>query len=132
MGEIYKIGDIAKAAQVNIQTVRYYEHLGILKPISRMSSGYRLYDETSIERLKFIKKAQELGFTLGEIEELLKLSVSNLNQCDVVKKKTFEKVKSIEEKIKILTKIKKILEGLIECCEHRTKTAECPILKSLK
>ncbi|MBI2026674.1 MAG: MerR family DNA-binding protein [Deltaproteobacteria bacterium] len=115
-----------------ILKILYYEHLDLLKPQGRKLSGYRLYDIHAIERLKFIKKAQALGFTLSEIKALLQLNVSYSNECNSVRKKAMDKIFEIEEKVKLLNKMKKTLKELVHCCETRKKTAECPILNSLK
>ena len=132
MDRVFKIGQVAQAAEVNIQTVRYYEQLDLLKPRGRKLSGYRLYDMHAILRLKFIKKAQALGFTLSEIKALLPLNVSHSNECDSVRKKATDKISEIEDKIKLLNNMKKTLKELVQCCEKKRKTEKCPILKSLK
>lgn len=128
----FKIGDVAKAAHVNVQTVRYYEHLGILMPVSRRLSGYRQYDQKSIERLVFIKKSQALGFRLSEISTLLNLRISKAHQCDSVREKASTKIREVEDKILLLTNIKNTLKELVDHCENRRNTEACPILKSLK
>ncbi|MBI2608352.1 MAG: MerR family DNA-binding protein [Deltaproteobacteria bacterium] len=132
MERVFKIGQVAKVAQVNIQTVRYYEKLNLLKPQGRKLSGYRLYDMHAILQLRFIKKAQALGFTLSEIKALLELSVSHSNECNSVRKKATDKISEIEDKIKLLNNMKKTLKELVHCCEKKKKTEKCPILKSLK
>ena len=132
MARVFKIGEVAKTAEVNIQTVRYYEQLDLLKPRGRKLSGYRLYDMHAIERLKFIKKAQALGFTLSEIKALLQLNVSHSNECNSVRKKAVDKISEVEDKIKLLNNLKKTLKELVHCCEKKKKTEKCPILKSLK
>jgi len=81
METIYTIGQAAKVTGVNIQTLRYYERRRLLSPISRKASGYRVYDEESLKRLRFIKNAQELGFSLKEISSLLDLKVSSKARC---------------------------------------------------
>lgn len=80
------IGQLAKAVGVNIQTVRYYERLRLLGPSARRPSGYRIYGGDEERRLRFIKNAQALGFTLQEIAELLKLSVTSTARCDDVQR----------------------------------------------
>ena len=127
-----KIGEVAKAASINIQTIRYYEKLGLIKPSSRRTSGYREYTDQAVTQLTFIKKAQELGFTLGDISELLKLRVSSTARCGDVKTKTEIKLADIKRKISSLQKMKRALEDLVHCCEEEKKTDECPILNSLR
>ncbi len=77
-----KIGEIAKAAGVNVQTLHYYERVGILKPTSRLDSGYRDYNSSAIRIIRFIKHAQELGFSLDDIQGLLGLSVDKKSKCE--------------------------------------------------
>ncbi|OGH56457.1 MAG: hypothetical protein A3G34_12370 [Candidatus Lindowbacteria bacterium RIFCSPLOWO2_12_FULL_62_27] len=125
-----KIGEVAKEAGVNIQTVRYYERRGILIPAERMESGYRLYTPEAVRKLRFIKNAQTLGFTLAEMSALLKLRVSNSN-CDEVLKKAGEKLRQVEDKISTLNALRGTLERLIRDCRCRRKTDPCPVLRSL-
>ena len=124
------VGDIAKKAGVNMQTVKYYERRGLLLPVHRKDSGYRVYDEESIRRLKFIKQAQELGFSLKEIEELLKLrSSSSANKCAKVLGKAEAKLREVEEKATRLSKMGKVLQKLITDCRQRKTSDSCPILE---
>src|SRR5258708_29879077 len=90
------VGEIAKKAGVNLQTVKYYERRRLLLPVHRKDSGYRIYDEESVRRLKFIKQAQELGFSLREVEQLLELrSSSSANKCLKIVKKAEAKLKEV-------------------------------------
>ena len=82
-----RIGALAAAAGVNVPTVRYYERRGIIPPPPRTSSGYRQYDPAVLDRIRFIKRAQELGFTLEEISDLLALRVHDSRACSVVEKR---------------------------------------------
>jgi len=95
----YTVGQLAKAANVNIQTVRFYDRQGILKPASRTEAGYRIYDKEGVKRLNFIIQAKELGFSLKEIKEFLALRVRSVKSCDRVRKKTTEKLQDIQNKI---------------------------------
>ncbi len=124
------VGEIAKKAGVNLQTVKYYERRRLLLPVHRKDSGYRVYDEESVQRLKFIKQAQELGFSLREIEQLLELrSSSSANKCSKVVKKAEVKLKEVGEKMKHLSRMEKVLQKLIADCRQRKKSDFCPILK---
>ena len=131
-----KIGELAKAANVNIQTIRYYERRGLLHPAKRKGSGttgigYRIYDEDAVRRLKFILHAKELGFTLKEIEELLDLRVSGTARCGDIRKRSEKKIDEIDKKIKGLKSIQEILEGLIRVCKSGQPTEKCPILRAI-
>ena len=126
------IGQLAKAVMVNVQTVRYYERLHLLGPASRASSGYRLYGPEEERRLRFIKNAQALGFTLREIAELLNLRVSSRARCGDVQRKAKEKLKCVEAKARDSQALARALERLIRSCLAGQPTDHCPILKSLE
>lgn len=125
------IGELAFRAGVNVQTVRYYERRGLLREPKRTSSGYRHYPAESLERLQFIKRAQELGFTLEEIGELLDLRVEDPASCSVVAERTRSKLADVRRKIRELQRMETALKDLGSACLTRTPTAECPILESL-
>lgn len=126
------IGKVAKRAGVNIQTVRYYERRGILSPDGRRDSGYRLYADDAIRKIRFIKNAQELGFTLKEIDRLLRLSVGKAARCEDVRKKAEKHLKDVQGKVEHLKSIEKILGELIRTCLKKGRTDPCPILRSLE
>jgi len=128
----YTVGQLAKTANVNIQTVRFYDRQGILKPASRTESGYRIYDKEGVKRLNFIIQAKELGFSLKEIKEFLALRVQSVQACDRVRKKTTEKLQGIQNKIAHLKKLEKTLKDLIGDCENRVITDQCPILEKME
>jgi len=125
------IGQLAKDANVNVQTVRYYERVGILKPTLRKESGYRVYDESSLERLRFIKRAQELGFALTDIRELLSLRATSPASRKQACAKAKERVSDIRGKIAYLKKLESNLKRLIHDCEHGSETGPCPILERM-
>jgi len=125
------IGQLAKKAQVNVETVRYYERRGLLPEPPRKESGYRQYSENDVSRLLFIKRAQTLGFTLKEILELLNLRVDPDTTCGDVKRRAEAKIGDIEQKILALQKMKKALAKLASTCRGRGPTRECPILEML-
>lgn len=124
-------GKLAKAADVNVETLRYYEKRGLLPEPPRKESGYRVYPISTIDRLKFIKGAQVLGFTLDEIQELLDMRLeTHANRADV-REQASQKVASIQEKIDALQQMKQALEHLIHQCHGNGSTAECPILEAI-
>ena len=126
------IGQLAKAVGVNIQTVRYYERLRLLGPSARRPSGYRIYGEDEERRLRFIKNAQALGFTLQEIAELLKLSVTSAARCGDVQRRAQVKLMYVEAKVRDLQALARSLRSLIRACRAGQPTDRCPILKSLE
>lgn len=132
MDKEFTIGALAQSAGVNVQTVRYYERRGFLFPAGRKPSGYRLYDEESLKRLKFIRRAKEIGFTLVEIKELLDLNLESTAACDRVKERTVRKLKDVEDKMKALGSVRMVLKELIVACEKRRPTEKCPILKTIE
>ena len=124
-------GKLAKAADVNVETLRYYEKRGLLPEPPRKESGYRVYPESEVDRLRFIKGAQVLGFTLEEIQELLDMRLdTKANRADVRQRAT-EKIENIQEKISALEEMKQALEHLVHQCHGDGSTAECPILEAI-
>ena len=126
------IGQVARAAEVNIQTIRYYERRGLVTAPRRTPSGYRQYAEDAVSRLRFIKHAQELGFSLQEIQELLRLRVRHAAACDAVERKTRQKIDVVQQKIRDLQCMKRTLERLAAACAARRPTDDCPILEALE
>ena len=123
------IGALAKRASVGIDTVRYYERAGLLSPKGRLASGYRRYSEVEVTRLRFIRKAQVLGFSLKEIRELLALS----SKRDVasVKKSAESKLVDVRKRIAELERIRDGLAMLVAACPGHGRAADCPILQAL-
>ena len=126
------IGKLAKQGGVNVQTVRYYERRKLLPPTSRMPSGYRLYGDEALRRLRFIRNAQALGFTLREIADLLSLRVSSTARCGDVQRKAQAKLVQVEAKMRDLRALDYALQGLIHACKAGQPTDRCPILKSME
>ena len=125
------IGDVARRAEVNVGTLRYYERRGLLAEPDRSSSGYRLYTPEAVRIVRFIKRAQELGFTLSEIEKLLSLRDSEAS-CEEVKDLAKAKVDAIGAKIRDLGRLRSALDGLVESCERGETDRECPILEAIE
>jgi len=126
------IGQLAKAAGVNIQTVRFYEQRKLLQPTARTPSGYRLYGPKENQRLRFIKNAQALGFTLHEIAELLNLRLNSRAGCGDVLRQAQIKLTQVETKIRALQAMAHSLERVMRACRERLPTDECPILHGLE
>jgi len=123
------IGAIARRAGVGIDTVRYYERAGLLDPRQRLASGYRRYSDAEVTRLRFIRRAQALGFSLKEIQELLDLS----SRRDVARvKRTAEaKLQDINARIAELQRVRDGLATLVKACPGHGRASECPILQAL-
>lgn len=123
------IGALARRAGVSIDTVRYYETSGLLSPQSRRPSGYRRYGDLQISRLRFIRRAQNLGFTLKGVRELLGLS----KHRDVarVKRAAEKKLAEVEQKIAALQRIRAGLAELVRACPGHGHANDCPILHAL-
>jgi len=126
------IGQVADAADVNIQTIRYYERRGLFPTPRRTPAGYRQYAEDAVARLRFIKHAQDLGFSLKEIQEPLGLRIRHGAACDTVARKTRAKIGLVQQKIAGLERVKRTLERLAAACAARRPTDECPILDALE
>jgi MerR family copper efflux transcriptional regulator len=126
------VGKLAKTAGVNIETVRYYEQRGLLPKPSRKESGYRLYSQEDVRRLRFILRAKELGFSLREIQELLELRVDAKTNCDGVREQAEGKISDIEQKIADLERMREVLVKLATACRNRGATDACPVLEALE
>jgi len=125
------IGRLAKQAGVNLETVRFYERRGLLPRPPRSASGYRLFPAEAARRLKFIRRAQELGFSLAEIADLLALSVSRRTTSAEIRARAKAKITDIEAKMRSLESMRKTLVKLTKACDGCTPVAHCPILESL-
>lgn len=124
------IGDVAKEAKVNIETLRYYERRGLLASPPRSTSNYRLYAKDTVRRVHFIKGAQELGFSLKEILELLSLRAEPETSCENIRERAEAKIDDIEEKIHSLQAMKQALAMLVMECSGSGPITECPILEA--
>ena len=125
------IGDVATQAQVNSETLRYYERRGLLERPPRSDSNYRLYPREAVTRVRFIRRAQEIGFTLQEIGELLSLRATAGAGCGGVRQRAEAKIASVDEKIRTLEAIRAALAELVAQCSGRGPITDCPILESL-
>jgi len=124
-----KIGQVARRGGVNLQTIRYYEREGLLPKPPRLASGYRTFPDTAADRVRFIKRAQELGFSLAEIRELLYLGRDAGAQ--EIRDRAKAKVADIEQKIRALREMKSALNKLAERCPGRGPLSDCPILEAM-
>jgi MerR family transcriptional regulator, copper efflux regulator len=125
------IGKLAKAANVGVETVRFYEREGLIAEPPRRRSGYRQYPTDTVRRVLFIRRAKELGFSLKEISELLSLRVEPSITCADVRAVARGKISDIETKISQLERMKAALDRLARACRGQGPTSECPILDAL-
>src|SRR5262245_46602064 len=125
------IGQVARRVGVGVETMRFYERQGLLAEPARKESGYRQYTQEVVSRLRFIKRAKELGFSLKEIRELLTLRVAPGTTCAEVKERAEAKIADIEAKIQSLRRMKAALAKVTKQCSGRGPTSECPILDAL-
>lgn len=126
-----KIGELAHKADVNIDTVRYYERQGLLPEPQRLRSGYRQYEPGDVSRLRFVRRAKALGFTLQEIRDLLELSSHRERDMAGMKTAAMEKLNDVEEKLAELTRIRDGLRTLVASCPGYGALEQCPILSAL-
>lgn len=128
---LMKIGELARGAQVSIDTIRYYEREGLLPAPPRLASGYRRYEQTDLARLRFVRRAKTLGFTLVEIRDLLALSGRREDDMGGLKTAATEKLTDVEAKLAELTRIRDGLLTLVASCPGHGALEQCPILYAL-
>jgi Hg(II)-responsive transcriptional regulator len=126
-----KTGELAKQAGVNVETLRFYERKGILPKPPRRQSGYREYPPEAATLVRFVKRAQELGFSLRQIKGLLELRQVPRATCTDVRKIATEKIADIEARIHDLEAMKAALSRLVRACSGRGPIAACPIIEAL-
>jgi Hg(II)-responsive transcriptional regulator len=125
------IGEVAEAVGVGVQAIRFYEREGLIGTPARTKAGYRQYDASAIDQLRFIRRAQELGFTLKEIRELIALETVDGADCDEVCGAATAKVDAIQQKIDDLTRMKAELDKLIRSCTGTVPIRQCKIMECL-
>jgi Hg(II)-responsive transcriptional regulator len=129
--DAFTIGELARQANVHVETLRYYERRGLLPKPNRTISNYRVYSYENLRRVKFIKQAQGLGFSLKEIKKLLALRATPRARCADVRTYAAHKIEDIDGKIRSLARMRKTLEKLIAECSGDGPATQCPILESL-
>jgi Cu(I)-responsive transcriptional regulator len=125
-----KIGELARLTATNVETVRYYERIGMLAPPARTGANYRSYAPDHIARLSFIRRARTLGFTLDDVRELLALSADAGQSCEAIDEMAVRHRDAIERKIADLTALREQLDGVIDAC-GQGQVAECRIIEAL-
>lgn len=125
------IGDLAKASGVKVVTIRYYEHAGLLPAPPRTEGNYRVYSLEHHHRLQFIRRLRDLGFTLLQVRDLLRLASNRKQSCDEVNRITRDHLDTVEEKIRDLEKLASELRRLSLCCQGGGQIADCRIIEAL-
>lgn len=125
-----RIGTVAAEAGVNVQTLRYYERRGLLPRPARTAAGYRDFAPDTAQQVRFIKRAQELGFTLKEVQELLRLRSSPARDRERIRRIAAGKVAAIDARIGQLQAVRDSLAGLVKCCESGA-SLRCDIMEAL-
>ena len=128
MSKPLTIGQLARKAEVNIETIRYYQRLGIITEPQKPEQGYRIYPPQSVDRILFIRRAKQLGFSLKEIAELLELGDGH---CDDVRLRAEQKQNQINKQIQDLQNLQQTLNQLIQTCQQEQTKTHCPIVESL-
>jgi MerR family mercuric resistance operon transcriptional regulator len=129
-GERYSIGAMSAATGVNIETIRYYERIGLMPKPPRSEGGHRVYGATHLKRLAFIRRGRELGFSLDEVRDLLGLARGHGLTCAEVKAMTEQHVMEIRRKVRDLKRLERVLGDLAAQC-HGKEVPDCPILEVL-
>ena len=128
----FTIGDVAKQAGVGVETIRFYERKGLIDQPARPGSGFRRYGDHTPRRIRFIRHAQELGFSLREIRELLDLRIDPVVSCADVKAKALVKVAEVEAKLASLERMRETLVAITRSCSGQGPTSDCPILEAIE
>jgi MerR family copper efflux transcriptional regulator len=126
------IGQLAEQAGVGVETLRFYERKKLIPEPPRRRSGYREYPPEAVSRIRFIRGAKELGFSLKEIDELLTLRAESEGQCAEVLARAQGKIADISQRIASLERMKRALEQLASTCSERATSGDCPILDALE
>lgn len=123
------IGALAQASGVHLETIRYYQRLGLVPQPARPMGSVRRYDERAVARLRFIKRAQQLGFSLDEVRQLLALEVGG--QCDATRRLAEARLAEVDAKLTALTRLRRQLRRLIADCAGANRAPRCPIIETL-
>jgi MerR family transcriptional regulator, copper efflux regulator len=126
-----KIGELAKQAGVGVETVRFYEREGLLDEPARRASGYRQFTPDAVSRLRFIRRAKDLGFSLREIKELIALTGDPGATRAELRRRATDKIVDIEERVRDLRRIQEALRSLTEACDGHGPLRGCPIFEAL-
>lgn len=126
------IGEVASSLSVSVHTLRYYEKIGLLARVAKNSGGRRQYEARDIERIRFIKRAQRMHFSLQEIRQLIEIDRASSVEKPVVQKLVQEKLSDIEESIEDLVQLKSDLSVMLSACLESNTEDDCPIIEGIK
>lgn len=126
-----RTSELAARLSVNPQTLRYYERLGLLPEPDRTPAGYRVFNEAAVSRVRFIRRAQSVGFTLAEVETLLHLSAGQPTDCHDARELAAEKVCDLDQRIDDLLAVRALLGRLVERCDETGRAGHCPMITEL-
>ncbi|MCA9212183.1 MAG: heavy metal-responsive transcriptional regulator [Planctomycetales bacterium] len=132
MTDEYTISQLANAADIPTTTVRYYERIGLVEPENRSQGNYRLYSGESLNKLKFIRAAQAIGFTLEDVKALLSDDEGGIPTCGNVQSVIEERLADIEQRLKDLRHVRKVLKKALEQCQTQKKSDCCQVVAGLK
>ena len=132
MGRQFTISQLARAAGVPTTTLRYYERAGLLGPEDRSAGNYRLYTDESLRRLKFIRAAQSIGFTLDDVKTLLGIHDGEAPACPDVQALIHERLTDIEERLKDLRHVQRVLKSALEKCKEMQQAGYCHVIETLR
>lgn len=132
MSKRMTISELAKAADIPTTTLRYYERIGLVEPEDRSCGNYRLYGEQSLKKLKFIKAAQSIGFTLEDVKSLLADDKGKTPTCGNVQSLIETRLTDVEERFKALRHVRKVLKSALKQCQHQKQSDCCHIVKELQ
>jgi Cu(I)-responsive transcriptional regulator len=130
LAETYSIGELARTTGTKVETIRYYERIGLLPPPARTGGNYRAYARSHLDRLSFVRRGRDLGFSLAEVRELLRLSDDRERSCNEIDQIARGHLAEVERKLADLTMLRGELRQLIDQCQHGT-VAECRIIEAL-
>ncbi len=126
------IGQVARRSGVGVETVRFYEREGLIAKPPRTGAGYRQFPPDTVDRIRFTQRAKELGFSLREIKDLLALRMASDSECEDIRQRAETKIADVNEKIRHLKRIKRVLSSLARECDEAESIHECPILRALE
>ncbi len=129
----YQIGEVAKRVGMTVEGLRFYERKGLINPARRSPSRYRLYGDREIQTLRFIRAAQEMGFALREVEELLAIRQGKDSNCAAMRDRLVDKLEGVRRKIKLLRVLENYLVSSVARCDEQLRRGknECPVLDEL-
>lgn len=130
--EVLNIGEVARRGGVSVEALRYYEREGLVESLGRDANRYRLYDDGAVRQVRFIKRAQDVGFTLKDIKELLSLKATRGASCRDVRARAQTKIQDMEAKIAVLQRMTSILADWVAACPDAGPIDQCPILDALE